>query len=133
MSFEIKSVALALLTFSIPIAAAIIDKKAKSRRKAPQINAEPIDFEALERSKKEAEESTGALRRETASPAVKAAPSAGTAAAKVQTMPGRSAQQARSRQEPSSGTSPAAEEIRKDRKKLILYSEILKPKYDDFG
>ena len=34
--------------------------------------------------------------------------------------------------EAQSGQYPTAEEIKKDCKKLILYSEILKPKYDNF-
>ncbi len=169
---EIRGLLLAALCFSVPIVAGVLDKRAKAKRKDRGVYAEPIDFEALERSRKEAEERAGTIARGSAMPEVRpampaaqtvtpeipaapvvrpvpavrdapaiktvpaaqrpsaksAVPPAGKAAA---ASPGKGKQASRRRQEDSSCQYPTAEEIRKDRKKLILYSEILKPKFDE--
>ena len=48
---ELRSLIIALLAFCVPIVAAIADKRAKARKRSPQVNAEPIDFERLERER----------------------------------------------------------------------------------
>lgn len=176
---EIRGLLFAALCFSVPIVAGVIDKRTKAKRKDRGVYAEPIDFEALERSRKEAEECAGTVVREAAAeevrraarpaahtvspevtaapvvrdatvvrsmpvvrdaPATKAAPaaqrpaagcavpSAGKAAAAT---PGKGKQASSRSREDSSVQYPTAEEIKNDRKKLILYSEILKPKFDE--
>ncbi len=117
-----------LLMFSIPIAAALIDKKMKAGRSVPQVNAEPIDFsEDIPE-----EEGVKAIVREKES-----IPEYGTATPQGATASAseRSAAAAVSgealRTERGTKPNPMVEEILKDRKKLILYSEILKPKFDE--
>ncbi len=117
-----------LLMFSIPIAAALIDKKMKAGRSVPQVNAEPIDFSEDIPAE---EEGVKAIVREkesrpeygTATPQATASASERSAAAAVS---GEAL-----RTERGAKPNPTVEEILKDRKKLILYSEILKPKFDE--
>lgn len=118
-----------LLMFSIPIAAALIDKKMKAGRSVPQVNAEPIDFS--EDIPAEEEGLKTIVREKESIPEYgTAAPQSATASAS-----GRSAAAAVSgealRTERGAKPNPTVEEILKDRKKLILYSEILKPKFDE--
>lgn len=135
-----EGILITILMFSVPILAAIIDKRLRAARKAqPQVHAEPIIFE--EEEPEEQEEAPRAIMREPAvpvtapvmpapavktvqaAPVVKAAPAAPTAhhedAAPI----------IRKKAVPESF--PTAEEIRGDRRKLILYKEIMTPKFDN--
>lgn len=134
-----EGILITILMFSVPILAAIIDKRLRAARKAqPQVHAEPIIFEE---EPEEQEEAPRAIVREPAvpvtapvmpapavktvqaAPVVKAAPAAPTAhhedAAPI----------IRKKAVPESF--PTAEEIRGDRRKLILYKEIMTPKFDN--
>ncbi len=122
-----------LLMFAVPIAAVIIDKRTKAGRSVPQVNAEPIDFSedlpAEEEGikaivRKEAAKKEGGIAAQTAA--------AQRAAEPLRTMQGHGPE-SRPAPEPESPAkpNPTAEEILRDRKKLILYSEILKPKFDE--
>lgn len=152
---ELRSLIIAVLAFCVPIVAAIADKRAKAKKRSPQVNAEPIDFEELERRRAAASEGTRSIVRGPAAtvpelvegrvPAVPE-PVEGKSA-RTFTVPepveGRVAEGAALRRssvtatapkqakEAQSGQYPTAEEIKKDCKKIILYSEILKPKFDE--
>ena len=135
-----EGILITILMFSVPILAAIIDKRLRAARKAqPQVHAEPIIFE--EEEPEEQEEAPRAIVREPAvpvtapvmpapavktvqaAPVVKAAPAATTAhhedAAPI------------IREKAVPENFPTAEEIRGDRRKLILYKEIMTPKFDN--
>lgn len=134
-----EGILITILMFSVPILAAIIDKRLRAARKAqPQVHAEPIIFEE---EPEEQEEAPRAIVREPAvpvtapvmpapavktvqaAPVVKAAPAAPTAhhedAAPI------------IRKKAVPENFPTAEEIRGDRRKLILYKEIMTPKFDN--
>ncbi len=159
---ELRSLIVAVLMFCVPILAAIIDKRAKAKKRSPQVNAEPIDFEELERRRQAAAEGTRSIvRGPAASSGTTSAPEAADdpwatiiygsspaapepaaapvtevannqAAAQPVAVKSRPAQkQAKAAKAAKSGQYPTAEEIKKDCKKLILYSEILKPKFDE--
>lgn len=136
-----EGILITILMFSVPILAAIIDKRLRAARKAqPQVHAEPIIFEE-EEEPEEQEEAPRAIVREPAvpvtapvmpapavktvqaTPVVKAAPAAPTAhhedAAPI------------IREKAVPENFPTAEEIRGDRRKLILYKEIMTPKFDN--
>lgn len=134
-----ESILITILMFSVPILAAIIDKRLRAARKAqPQVHAEPIIFEE---EPEEQEEAPRAIVREPAvpvtapvmpapavktvqaAPVVKAAPAAPTAQLE------NAAPIIRKKAVPESF--PTAEEIRGDRRKLILYKEIMTPKFDN--
>ncbi len=130
-----------LLMFSIPIAAALIDKKMKAGRSAPQVNAEPIDFsedipaeeegvKAIVREKESRPEYGAAAVQGAASQRSAAAPQGATASASERSAAAAVSGEAL-RTERGAKPNPTVEEILKDRKKLILYSEILKPKFDE--
>ncbi len=153
---ELRSLIIAVLAFCVPIVAAIADKRAKAKKRSPQVNAEPIDFEELERRRAALRRSSAtdavpepvegrviegaALRRSSATAAVpepvEGQPALVKPAGRGATVEGQPAL-AKSRPAPKqtkeaqSGQYPTAEEIRKDCKKIILYSEILKPKFDE--
>ena len=135
-----EGILITILMFSVPILAAIIDKRLRAARKAqPQVHAEPIIFE--EEEPEEQEEAPRAIVREQAvpvtapvmpapavktvqaAPVVKAAPAAPTAQLE------NAAPMIRKKAVPESF--PTAEEIREDRRKLILYKEIMTPKFDN--
>ena len=137
-----EGILITILMFSVPILAAIIDKRLRAARKAqPQVHAEPIIFEEEEEEPEEQEEAPRAIVREPAvpvtapvmpapavktvqaAPVVKAAPAA-PAAHHEDTAP-----IIRKKAVPESF--PTAEEIREDRRKLILYKEIMTPKFDN--
>jgi hypothetical protein len=166
---ELRSLIVALLAFCVPIVAAIADKRTKAKKRSPQVNVEPIDFEELERRRAADSEGTRSIVRGPAAtvpepvegqvPAVpelvegKAArtftvpePVEGQPArtfAVPELVEGQVAEGAALRRssatatapkqakEAQSGQYPTAEEIKKDCKKIILYSEILKPKFDE--
>ena len=141
---ELRSLIIALLAFCVPIVAAVVDKRAKAKKQTPQVNAQPIDFEEFERSRRAAaEEGTRSIVRGANAPIPEAAASdpAGAAGAVIpvrtesKPVPAqtKAVQPPQRRQPAVSETNPTAAEIRKDCRKLILYSEILKPKYDDFS
>lgn len=136
-----EGILITILMFSVPILAAIIDKRLRAARKAqPQVHAEPIIFEE-EEEPEEQEEAPRAIVREPAvpvtapvmpapavktvqaAPVVKAAPAAPTAHHED------AAPMIREKAVPESF--PTAEEIREDRRKLILYKEIMTPKFDN--
>ena len=127
--------------FSVPILAAIIDKRLRAARKAqPQVHAEPIIFEE-EEEPEEQEEAPRAIVREPAvpvtapvmpAPAVKtvqAAPVVKAASAAPAAYHEDAAPIIREKAVPENF--PTAEEIRGDRRKLILYKEIMTPKFDN--
>lgn len=135
-----EGILITILMFSVPILAAIIDKRLRAARKAqPQVHAEPIIFE--EEEPEEQEEAPRAIVREPAvpvtapvmpAPAVKtvqAAPVVKTAAAAPAAHHEDAAPIIREKAVPESF--PTAEEIREDRRKLILYKEIMTPKFDN--
>ena len=136
-----EGILITILMFSVPILAAIIDKRLKAARKAqPQVQAEPIIFEEEEEPEEQEEAPRAIVREPTvpvtapvmpvpavktvqAAPVVKAAPAAPAAhhedAAPI------------IRKKAVPENFPTAEEIRGDRRKLILYKEIMTPKFDN--
>ncbi len=135
-----EGILITILMFSVPILAAIIDKRLRAARKAqPQVHAEPIIFE--EEEPEEQEEAPRAIVREPAvsvtapvmpAPAVKtvqAAPVVKAAPAAPAAHHEDAAPIIREKAVPESF--PTAEEIRGDRRKLILYKEIMTPKFDN--
>lgn len=136
-----EGILITILMFSVPILAAIIDKRLRAARKAqPQVHAEPIIFEE-EEEPEEQEEAPRAIVREPAVPVtapVMPAPAAKTvqAAPVIKAAPAApvahhedAAPIIREKAVPESF--PTAEEIRGDRRKLILYKEIMTPKFDN--
>lgn len=136
-----EGILITILMFSVPILAAIIDKRLRAARKAqPQVHAEPIIFEE-EEEPEEQEEAPRAIVREPAvpvtapvmpAPAVKtvqAAPVVKAAPAAPAAHHEDAAPMIRKKAVPESF--PTAEEIRGDRRKLILYKEIMTPKFDN--
>lgn len=136
-----EGILITILMFSVPILAAIIDKRLRAARKAqPQVHAEPIIFEE-EEEPEEQEEAPRAIVREPAvpvtapvmpAPAVKtvqAAPAVNAAPAAPAAHHEDAAPIIREKAVPESF--PTAEEIREDRRKLILYKEIMTPKFDN--
>lgn len=136
-----EGILITILMFSVPILAAIIDKRLRAARKAqPQVHAEPIIFEE-EEELEEQEEAPRAIVREPAVPVtapVMPAPAVKT----VQTAPVVKAAPAAPaahhedaapiiREKAVPENFPTAEEIRGDRRKLILYKEIMTPKFDN--
>lgn len=135
-----EGILITILMFSVPILAAIIDKRLRAARKAqPQVHAEPIIFE--EEEPEEQEEAPRAIVREPAvlvtapvmpAPAVKtvqAAPVVKAAPAAPAAHHEDAAPIIREKAVPENF--PTAEEIRGDRRKLILYKEIMTPKFDN--
>lgn len=135
-----EGILITILMFSVPILAAIIDKRLRAARKAqPQVHAEPIIFE--EEEPEEQEEAPRAIVREPAEPVtipVIPAPAVKTVQAAPVVKAAPAAQAAHHEdavpiiQEKAVPESfPTAEEIREDRRKLILYKEIMTPKFDN--
>ena len=135
-----EGILITILMFSVPILAAIIDKRLRAARKAqPQVHAEPIIFE--EEEPEEQEEAPRAIVREPAVPVtapVMPAPAVKTvqAAPVVKAAPAAPAAHHEDaapiiRKKAVPESFPTAEEIRKDRRKLILYKEIMTPKFDN--
>lgn len=136
-----EGILITILMFSVPILAAIIDKRLRAARKAqPQVHAEPIIFEE-EEEPEEQEEAPRAIVREPAVPVtapVMPAPAAKTvqAAPVVKAAPAAPAAHHEDaapiiRKKAVPESFPTAEEIRGDRRKLILYKEIMTPKFDN--
>ena len=135
-----EGILITILMFSVPILAAIIDKRLRAARKAqPQVHAEPIIFE--EEEPEEQEEAPRAIVREPAVPVtapVMPAPAVKTvqAAPVVKAAPAVPAAHHEDaapiiREKAVPENFPTAEEIRGDRRKLILYKEIMTPKFDN--
>lgn len=135
-----EGILITILMFSVPILAAIIDKRLRAARKAqPQVHAEPIIFE--EEEPEEQEEAPRAIVREPAMPVtapVMPAPAVKTvqAAPVVKAAPAAPAAHHEDaapiiREKAVPESFPTAEEIRGDRRKLILYKEIMTPKFDN--
>ena len=135
-----EGILITILMFSVPILAAIIDKRLRAARKAqPQVHAEPIIFE--EEELEEQEEAPRAIVREPAVPVtapVTPAPAVKTvqAAPVVKAAPAAPAAHHEDaapiiREKAVPENFPTAEEIRGDRRKLILYKEIMTPKFDN--
>lgn len=135
-----EGILITILMFSVPILAAIIDKRLRAARKAqPQVHAEPIIFE--EEEPEEQEEVQRAIVREPAVPVtapVMPAPAVKTvqAAPVVKAAPAAPAAHHEDaapiiRKKAVPESFPTAEEIRGDRRKLILYKEIMTPKFDN--
>lgn len=136
-----EGILITILMFSVPILAAIIDKRLRAARKAqPQVHAEPIIFEE-EEEPEEQEEAPRAIVREPAVPVtapVMPAPAVKTvqAAPVVKAAPAAPAAHHEDaapiiREKAVPENFPTAEEIRGDRRKLILYKEIMTPKFDN--
>ena len=136
-----EGILITILMFSVPILAAIIDKRLRAARKAqPQVHAEPIIFEE-EEEPEDQEEAPRAIVREPAAPVtapvmpapavktVQAAPVVKAAPAAPAVHHEDAAPIIRKKAVPESF--PTAEEIRGDRRKLILYKEIMTPKFDN--
>lgn len=135
-----EGILITILMFSVPILAAIINKRLRAARKAqPQVHAEPIIFE--EEEPEEQEEAPRAIVREPAVPVtapVMPAPAVKTvqAAPVVKAAPAAPAAHHEDaapiiREKAVPENFPTAEEIRGDRRKLILYKEIMTPKFDN--
>lgn len=135
-----EGILITILMFSVPILAAIIDKRLRAARKAqPQVHAEPIIFE--EEEPEEQEEAPRAIVREPAVPVtapVMPAPAVKTvqAAPVVTAAPAAPAAHHEDaapiiREKAVPENFPTAEKIRGDRRKLILYKEIMTPKFDN--
>lgn len=135
-----EGILITILMFSVPILAAIIDKRLRAARKAqPQVHAEPVIFE--EEEPEEQEEAPRAIVREPAVPVtapVMPAPAVKTvqAAPVVKTAPAAPAAHHEDaapiiREKAVPENFPTAEDIRGDRRKLILYKEIMAPKFDN--
>ena len=122
---ELRSLIIAVLAFCVPIVAAIADKRAKAKKRSPQVKAEPIDFEELERRRQAASEGTRSIVRGPAATVPEPVEGAALRRSSATVPAPKPAKEARS------GQYPTAEEIKKDCKKIILYSEILKPKFDE--
>lgn len=136
-----EGILITILMFSVPILAAIIDKRLRAARKAqPQVHAEPIIFEE-EEEPEEQEEAPRAIVREPAVPVtapVMPAPAVKTvqAAPVVKAAPAAPAAHHEDaapiiREKAVPENFPTAGEIREDRRKLILYKEIMTPKFDN--
>lgn len=136
-----EGILITILMFSVPILAAIIDKRLRAARKAqPQVHAEPIIFEEEEEPEAQ-EEAPRAIVREPAVPVtapVMPAPAVKTvqAAPVVKAAPAAPAAHHEDaapiiRKKAVPENFPTAEEIRGDRRKLILYKEIMTPKFDN--
>ena len=136
-----EGILITILMFSVTILAAIIDKRLRAARKAqPQVHAEPIIFEE-EEEPEEQEEAPRAIVREPAVPVaapVMPAPAVKTvqAAPVVKAAPAAPAAHHEDaapiiRKKAVPESFPTAEEIRGDRRKLILYKEIMTPKFDN--
>ena len=136
-----EGILITILMFSVPILAALIDKRLRAARKAqPQVHAEPIIFEE-EEEPEEQEEAPRAIVREPAVPVtapVMPAPAVKTvqAAPVVKAAPAAPAAHHEDaapmiREKAVQESFPTAEEIRGDRRKLILYKEIMTPKFDN--
>lgn len=136
-----EGILITILMSSVPILAAIIDKRLRAARKAqPQVHAEPIIFEE-EEEPEEQEEAPRAIVREPAVPVtapVMPAPAVKTVQAVpvVKTAPAAPAAHHEDaapiiREKAVPENFPTAEEIRGDRRKLILYKEIMTPKFDN--
>lgn len=134
-----EGILITILMFSVPILATIIDKRLRAARKAqPQVHAEPIIFEE---EPEEQEEAPRAIVREPAVPVtapVMPAPAVKTvqAAPVVKAAPAAPAAHHEDaapiiRKKAVPESFPTAEEIRGDRRKLILYKEIMTPKFDN--
>lgn len=134
-----EGILITILMFSVPILAAIIDKRLRAARKAqPQVHAEPIIFEE---EPEEHEEAPRAIVREPAVPVtapVMPAPAVKTvqAAPVVKAAPAAPAAHHEDAAPIIRGKAvpenfPTAGEIREDRRKLILYKEIMTPKFDN--
>ncbi len=131
-----------ILMFSVPVLAAIIDKRLKAARKAkPQVYAEPVIFEDEE----EEEEPQRAITRTAAEDPWKTeeqpAPEAAPVQMPVQAMPAVQPAAVPHPEHVDKPTRkritkthtehyPTVEEIRRDKRKLILYKEIMTPKFD---
>lgn len=137
-----EGILITILMFSVPILAAIIDKRLRAARKAqPQVHAEPIIFEEEEEEEEELEEQEEAPRAIVREPAVPVtapvmpAPAVKTvqAAPVVKAAPAAHHEDAAPiiREKAVPENFPTAEEIRGDRRKLILYKEIMTPKFDN--
>lgn len=155
-----EGILITILMFAVPIMAAVIDKKLKAGRKAqPQVHAEPVIFEDDEEEKPERaivreayddpwkDEDEPELQPEPETrpaatqpvmtqpatmPATPQAAAAAPAAPVVPTAPKttHAKPSRKSAKRTHSEAYPTAEEIRHDRRKLILYKEIMTPKFD---
>lgn len=120
-------VLITLLMFAFPIALAILDKRARRKKGRPQVKAYPVfppeepDDDLEEAPFAREEDVSAPVWQEQETPVT---PVSGDAAEEGQrSLGGRSANAA-----------PKEEKHGKleiDKKKLILYSEILKPKFDE--
>ena len=135
-----------IFMLSVPILAAIIDKRLKASGKSrPQVHAEPVIFEDPEEEEETTQQSLSCEALPGQSPTCEAAqpqiafcePVMAVAAAAQK----KESATAQSRMEPQRSRKPiiepraeshlTAEDIRRDRRKLILYKEIMSPKFEE--
>ena len=135
-----------IFMLSVPILAAIIDKRLKASGKSrPQVHAEPVIFEDPEEKEETTQQSLSCEALPGQSPTCEAAqpqiafcePVKAVAAAAQK----KESATAQSRMEPQRSRKPiiepraeshlTAEDIRRDRRKLILYKEIMSPKFEE--
>lgn len=102
-----------ILMFAIPIAAAILDSKNRKKNSGPEVLAEPIIFPEIE-AEDGPKESNEARLKPQVTKLKPQKPAQKTVAKKFTPVP-----------------ETEEESMKIDPKKLIIYSEILKPKFDE--
>lgn len=123
---------LTLVFLMLPIVVAAMDKKHKKEKRSPSVHAEPIDFSEVETERtpgsKILEHEKALLRvRESPDPNPSTAPERTVENAKPQPETKRKPVERAVTEEEEI----TVETVKKDRRKLILYSEILRPKFDE--
>ena len=107
--------------FAIPIAAAILDRKKRKKGPGPEVLAEPIFFPETE-FEKDAKPASNPVPRPVPKPAPRPVrrPEEGTRAVEKRSVKAK-----------IDNKTEEEEGLKIDPKMLIIYSEILKPKFDE--
>lgn len=114
-----------ILMFLFPLVVSILDKRAKKRKGVPPVKAEPLFPPAEDIDQEERAEAPG---RASDYPAI---PLEGAQEAQAnETKPVTEGQRAVKRHIGTATQDDDKPKLEIDKKKLILYSEILKPKFD---
>lgn len=125
------NVILTIVFLLIPVVVAAVDKKRKKEKRSPSVHAEPIDFSEVEAERTPGNE---ILEHEKSLLAPESSITLHSRPASVRPVPkSRPRQEARRKpvEKASEEEEITVETVKKDRRKLILYSEILKPKFDE--
>lgn len=125
------NVILTIVFLLIPVVVAAVDKKRKKEKRSPSVHAEPIDFSEVEAERTPGNE---ILEHEKSLLTPESSITLHSRPASVKPVPkSRPRQEARRKPVEKDVTEEeiTVETVKKDRRKLILYSEILKPKFDE--